>query len=101
MARLQGLLTALLVGTSLFASLAEEGVRPTPLRSRQTGPASKIDSPEFENVRKAIEALTPEQRKRFQENFARWATLSPEEKRALRDQNELRRKRIKDEVDGV
>src|SRR5882757_8891612 len=49
-------------------------------------------SPEFENVRKALDALTPEQRKRFQENFWRWANLPPDEKKALRDREELRKK---------
>lgn len=58
-------------------------------------------SPEFDNVRKAIEALTPEQRRRFQENFWRWANLPPEEKRALRDRDELRRKFMREEVEAA
>jgi hypothetical protein len=56
-------------------------------------------SPEFENVRKAIDALTPEQRKRFQENFWRWANLSPEEKKALRDREEVRKKFMEQDVE--
>jgi hypothetical protein len=66
------------------------------------GPKKKksgANSPEMENVRKAIEALSPEQRKRFQENFAKWANLSPEEKRALRDRDETRRKKMGQEID--
>ncbi len=55
-------------------------------------------SPEFENVRKALDALTPEQRKRFQENFVRWSNLSPEEKKALRDREEVRKKFMDQEL---
>jgi hypothetical protein len=58
-------------------------------------------SPELETVRKAIEALTPEQRKRFQDNFWRWANLPPEEKKALRDRDEIRRKFMRDEVEAA
>ncbi len=60
-----------------------------------------VSSPELDNVRRAIDALTPEQRKRFQENFWRWTNLSPEEKKALRDRDEMRRKFIRDEVDAA
>jgi hypothetical protein len=58
-------------------------------------------SPEFENVRKALDALTPEQRKRFQENFLRWANLPPEEKKALRDREEMRKKFMEQEVQAA
>lgn len=56
-------------------------------------------SPEMENVRRAIEALTPEQRRRFRENFKRWADLSSDEKRTLRDRDQVRKKRMVDEID--
>ncbi|MGV3532393.1 MAG: hypothetical protein ACO1QR_08485 [Chthoniobacteraceae bacterium] len=55
-------------------------------------------SPEMQNVRRAIEALSPEQRKRFEENFHKWANLSPEEKKALRDRDEMRRKRMTEDI---
>jgi hypothetical protein len=55
----------------------------------------------YENVRKALEALTPEQRKRFQENFLRWSNLSPEEKKALRDREEVRKKVIEQETENA
>ena len=61
-----------------------------------------IDSeraPEFENARKAIEALSPEQRKRFQENFMRWMNLSPEEKKTLREREEWRKEIMAQEVE--
>ena len=59
------------------------------------------DGEKFENVRKAIEALTPEQRKRFQENFQRWSNLPPEEKKALADREIFRRKKIAEESDAA
>lgn len=55
----------------------------------------------FHNVRKAIEALTPEQRKRFQENFQRWSNLSPEEKKALSDRDAFRRRKIAEDIDAA
>ncbi len=59
------------------------------------------DAEKFENVRKAVEALTPEQRKRFQENFLRWSNLSPEEKKSLADREIFRRKRVAEEIDAA
>jgi len=61
--------------------------------------ARAVESPAFDNVRKALDALTPAQRKRFQENFMRWSNLSPEEKKALRDREELRKTVVAQEVD--
>jgi len=58
-------------------------------------------SPELENVRKALEALTPEQRKQFRDNFNRWVALEPEEKRALREREELRRKHMAEEIEAA
>jgi hypothetical protein len=55
----------------------------------------------FNNVRKAIEALTPEQRKRFQENFQRWINLSPEQKTALSDRETFRHKKIAEDIDAA
>ena len=58
-------------------------------------------SPEFENVRKALDALTPEQRKRFQENFVRWSNMPPEAKKALRDRDEFRRKKMAEDIEAA
>jgi hypothetical protein len=55
----------------------------------------------FENVRKAVEALSPEQRKRFAENMLRWSNLPPEEKKALRDREEMRKKIVEDETNAA
>jgi hypothetical protein len=64
-------------------------------------PFDGTPSPEFDNVRRALDALTPEQRKRFQENILRWVNLPPEEKKALRDREEVRRKVMQQEVEAA
>jgi hypothetical protein len=55
----------------------------------------------FETVRKALEALTPEQRKRFQDNLIRWSSLSPEDKTALAGRDSIRKKRMAEEIDAA
>ncbi len=75
---------------------------PTPqnyVPSLPRGEGVEFGSPEFQNARRAIEALTPEQRKRFQENFVRWMNLSPDEKKILREREDFRRQRVAEEVD--
>jgi hypothetical protein len=52
----------------------------------------------MQNVRRAIESLSPEQKKRFGENMMRWSNLSPEEKKALRESEAVRQKYIEQEV---
>ena len=79
-------------------ALPREGKRPWLAGRPGDGGAN---GPAFENVRKALEALTPEQRKRFQENLVRWANLSPEEKKALRDKEEVRKKLVEQETDAA
>ncbi len=77
------------------------GKRPpgTWLNSLRKGGVDGTPSPEFENVRRALDALTPEQRKRFQENIVRWSNLPPDEKKALRDREETRKKIMQQEMD--
>ncbi len=59
----------------------------------------KDKSPEMQNVRRALEALSPEQKKRFEENFYKWSNLPPEEKKSLRHRDESRRKRMAQDID--
>lgn len=54
---------------------------------------------EFGNARRALEALTPEQRQRFVENLKRWSNLPPEEKKSLADRDGFRRKKMTEEID--
>jgi hypothetical protein len=91
---------------SLFAQTPTPAPQ-TPAKLPKTGapwlggkPADSAPSgPAYENVRKALDALTPEQRKRFQENFVRWMNLSPEEKKAMRDREDVRKKWMEQEIE--
>lgn len=81
------------------AAKVEAQPNPKPEKpGRSVGPGQ---SPEFRDVRKAIDALTPEQRQRFVENFKRWATLPPEERDALANREGLRRRKIEEEVSNA
>lgn len=114
MARSFRLLTALAASLLTHTAFAENPPATTPagtpqprknpgawLGRKQGTPFDGTPSPEFENVRRALDALTPEQRKRFQENFVRWTNLSPEEKKALRDRDEVRKKLMQQELDAA
>jgi hypothetical protein len=52
-------------------------------------------------VRKALEALTPEQRKRFQENLIKWGSLTPEDKTKLAEKDSIWKKRAAEEIDAA
>lgn len=94
--QLIALSACLLLGADAFA--APEGGNTEKKRRKEQ---NAEQSAEFENVRKALDALTPEQRKRFQENFWRWTNLPPEEKRALRDREETRKKFMVQDVQAA
>lgn len=101
----RGVLAAIGLMASMATVLAQNAT-PEPQTPRKgpgwlagRPPEQGVSGPAYENVRKALEALTPEQRKRFQENFMRWANLSPEEKKALREREEVRKKMIEQETE--
>ena len=73
-----------------------EPASPAPRR-----PGSGPPGREFGNVRRALEALTPEQRQHFVENLKRWSNLPPEEKKALADRDGFRRKKMAEEIDAA
>jgi hypothetical protein len=81
---------------------AQVGVSPRPFR---LGPKQKQEAtkagPEVENVYKALEALTPEQQKKFKENFIRWMNLTPDEKRLMREREETRKKKMAEETQAA
>jgi hypothetical protein len=102
--RLTALLALTVVGMgSAWAQSPAVGVTPPAEKkkknsqARNSPPASP--SPELENVRKALEALTPEQRQQFRENFNRWMNLSFGDKKVLRDAQEARRKHMSEEIE--
>lgn len=76
-----------------------EAKRPGWFGGANKRPLLNQDSPAFDNVRKALEALTPEQRKRFQENLWRWSNLSADEKKALADREAMRKRKITEDID--
>ena len=95
--------TALLLALPLFGQAPASTPAAGPVASqkkaaRRAGTPAASPSPELENVRKALEALTPEQRKDFRENLNRWMNLAPDEKQALREREELRRKHRAEEI---
>ena len=97
MARKLRLLTLAASLASLAVAVAEpQAGRPGQLRPG--GPRPGDNTPEMQNVRRALEALPPEQRKRFAENLARWSNLSPEQKKVLGDHEEMRKKFMEEEI---
>ena len=106
-----GIVAALAMAVTIGTTLAqtETPAPQTPKKEGKAGanwlaghpPDGGPKGPAYENVRKAIDALTPEQKKRFQENFLRWANLSPEEKKALRDREEVRKKVVEQESEAA
>jgi len=103
-----GIAAALALAATVGTTLGQTAT-PAPATPKKEGkgawlagqPVEGPKGPAYENVRKALDALTPEQRKRFQENFMRWANLSPEEKKALRDREEMRKKVIEQESEAA
>ena len=95
------ILTAFALSASLQAEdnapAPKKPETPPPLGLRRPGQGPR--APEFGNVRRALDALTPEQRQRFVENLKRWANLPPEEKKALADRDGFRRKKMAEEID--
>src|SRR6202044_2365403 len=95
MARQQRRLIFTIIGVFLaacaFGQTPQDGFLRPNCKGGGAGAGDAANSPEFENVRKTLETLTPEQRKRFRENFIRWMNLSPEEKKILREREEMRR----------
>ena len=62
-------------------------------------PSARRQGAELGPIRRAFEALSPEQRQRFIENLKRWSSIPPEEKKALVDREGLRRKKIAEEIE--
>lgn len=75
--------------------------RPFGPQNWQRKSSSDGQSPEFNDVRRAIDQLSPEQRQRFMENFKRWASLPPEERKVLADREMMRRKKMDESIQGA
>lgn len=90
-----------LIVLSIGLTLAATALAESPDNSGNRRAKVIEKTPEFENVRRALDALTPEQRKRFQENFVRWSNLSTAEKKALRDREEARKRFMDEELQAA
>lgn len=88
-----------ILGSTTDSASPDSGERKPPEKSslhgfwKRNGGAIPGSS-EFDNVRQAVNALTPEQRKQFRENLLHWMNLPPEQKRSLSDRENFRKKRI-------
>ena len=60
-----------------------------------------IGSPDFQKAREAMRELTPEERKKWIENFRRWQDLPPPAKQALLDRQEQFQKRMREDLDNA
>jgi hypothetical protein len=96
-AALAGVLALVSTGHLSAGEAAREDARPRQ-RPPLQGPVGVDRSPEMANVRRAIESLSPEQKKRFSENLMRWSNMSEEEKKALREGEAMRQRFIEQEV---
>ena len=85
--------------TATPVALSTPVAKKHPLHDASPAGAGGKLSPELENVRKALEALTPEQREQFRQNFARWISLTADDKKSLRDLQEIRRKHMQEEIE--
>lgn len=52
-----------------------------------------------ENARRNLDKMTPEQRQEFWRNFQKWMQMPPEDKQALVDRSETRRKKVREEIE--
>ena len=100
-------LGALILAAAGYAGAVIAQDAPRPDKPPEAGspalrrPGAGAMAPEFGNVRRALEALTPEQRQRFVENLKRWSNLPPEEKKALADRDGFRRKKMTEDIDAA
>ncbi len=56
---------------------------------------------DFRPVRERMSELSPEDRQRFEKNAQRWMQMSPEERSMLRERENIRRERVKREVEDA
>jgi hypothetical protein len=74
---------------------------PGPKKNVKKPTPQSSPSPELENVRRALDALSPEQRRQFRENLIKWMNLPPDDKKALRDAQEARKKHMQEEIEDA
>lgn len=102
------LISALLLGTSFAqdpvgAPEAASSPTPTPLPSAtpkiQPAAPGNADKREQQELRKLVDRLPPAQREAFRKNLDRWHKLSPAERAQLRNELDVRRKRMLHDIE--
>ena len=96
---LVGTLSILVAGSVLAQS-------PGPRRHFFSRPKPQFQNnraPQFRNIQQLPQRyqLSPEERQTFRKNAERWLQMSAEERKLMRDREQLRRQRIKSEADAV
>ena len=56
---------------------------------------------DFRPMRERMSELSPEDRQRFEKNAQRWMQMSPQERAMLRERENIRRERVKREVEDA
>lgn len=74
------------------------GPSPAPKMMKPPLPPDAKKNDQFEDARRIFEKLSPDDRRRFADNFQRWKEMPPEEQNALRDREQFRRERIAQEI---
>jgi hypothetical protein len=94
-----------LIGTlSIIVADSAFAQSPGPRRQFFSRPRPQVRSvqphPQFRNVPQRFQ-LSPADRQTFRKNAERWLQMTPEERKLMRDREQLRRARIKNEADAV
>jgi hypothetical protein len=98
-----GILSILAVGSG-FAQGKPQSLRPRPHFFNQPKPQFKnTQPPQFKNIQQSPHRfqLSPEERQTFRRNAERWLQMSPEERTLMRNREQMRRERIKNEAEAV
>ena len=97
------LIGGLLIGLAAGPALAQS---PRPHRSFMSRPKAQFknnQSPQFRSIQQSPQRfqLSPEDRQTFRKNAERWLQMSPEERTLMRNREQQRRERIKNEAEAV
>lgn len=86
-----------LFGSDLVSAQAPQGT--TGARGKGPGPGGPGHEGEFNLRRERFRMVSPGDRQRFNQNADRWMQMNTEERKIMRDRENLRRERLKHEAD--
>ena len=102
MERISLIATAALALTLLPTFAAEPTPEPpAPAQIKSETPHPHPKNEEAESLKKAVRALSPEQKQKLTENLKTWKQLNPEQKETLKQREALLRKQASEEVATV